>query len=65
MKELPEKQKQHNDEVEANLKRIHDLHSEAQTHKNQMLAKDKEIQALEDKLEQLQIDNEDMIQDLK
>ena len=47
------------------MKRIHELHAETQNHKNQMLAKDKEIQTLEDRLEQIQIDNEDLVQDLK
>ena len=53
------------EEIEGNLKRIHDLHEEATKLRNAAQAKDKEIKTLEEELENLKIDTEDQIQDLK
>ena len=47
------------EEIEGNLKRIHDLHEEATKLRNAAQAKDKEIKTLEEELENLKIDTED------
>lgn len=48
VKELTELQAQHGEEVESNLKRISELHGEAQTHKDAIKAKQKELKELEE-----------------
>lgn len=65
VKELTELQAQHGEEVESNLKRISELHGEAQTHKDAIKAKQKELKELEEQMEALKVDTEDQIQDLK
>jgi len=59
------RQDQYREEVETNLKRIHELSTEVSAVQKATAGKEKEIKELEEQLEALKLQTEDEIQELK